>query len=138
MFPTSFKKIFSYACMRQEQLEKQKEIDKQLEILQEHCPGTVADLYRLERNINRINSKIVYKYSIVYNLGVIDKLLTQVNNFYDNIDDISNLNSSNTPIHQCYMLNKFITSYALNLQNGKLNIDNPYEHDGPIKRNKNS
>lgn len=133
MFP-SLSKLLKYATMRQEQLEMQENIDKHLQILQKHCPSTVADIYRLEREINRKNSQIAYQYSIIYNLGAIDKMLTQVTNFYDNISQISQPHAKHqTPQRQCHSLRAFSQSYATNLHSGKLNLDNPYEHNGPIK-----
>lgn len=141
MIPLSFSKIFRYATLRQEQLEMQKKIDDHLLYIQKYCPDEVADIYRLERNINRTNSTIVYNWSIFKNLSVIDKMIIQVTNFYENIAEITKLNDNimlNNDIkkvkERCKMLNKFTQSYASNLKTGKLNLDNPYEHDGPITK----
>lgn len=140
----SITKLIKYATLRKEQLEKQEKIDKQLDRMQLYCPNAVANTYRLERRINNKNSSIAYQYSTLYNLGIIDKMLTQINNYYDNVDSISKYDNSknkivdeNYSIHkQCELLNNFVYSYSTNLNSGILNLDNLYEHNGPVGKPK--
>jgi len=127
----SLTKLFKYATLRREQLVKQNKIDEQLERLQIYCPNTVANTYRLERKINNKNSSIAYQYSTLYNTSVLDKMLIQVNNFYDNIDIVTH---GDTNIQtKCDILTSFIDSYITNFNNNTLNLDNINEHNGPIK-----
>lgn len=99
-------KIFTYMGRRKNQLYRQEEMDKKLEKLEYQCPKVILEFYKLQREINRHNSYIAYSHNIIFNFGLLDSMLEQVDLIDTTIINI--LDSKNNKRVICRDISKFI------------------------------
>lgn len=83
-------------------------MDTQLEALESQCPQVIIDFYKLQREVNRINSYEAYNTSIITNFGRFDDMLQQVDKMDNSVLEIMGAESNQ---EQCAALNKFVTAY---------------------------
>ena len=108
-----FGKMSTYMERRKEQLRKQGKMDTQLEALESQCPQVIIDFYKLQREVNRINSYEAYNTSIITNFGRFDDMLQQVDKMDNSVLEImvGHVPHCYTSRQQCAALNKFVTVY---------------------------